>query len=43
MVEDEDIEGGLWKFLDTWKRGSENFYTSNLTGVGVKAPKKLNH
>ena len=48
---DEDIEGGLWKFLDTRKGdsektrggegGSENLYTSKPTGGG--APKKLNH
>ena len=46
---DEDIEGGLGKFLDTRKGGSEkirgggskNLYTLNLTGGGG-APKKLN-
>ena len=50
---DEDFEGGLWKFLNTWKGGSEkivglgggggskNLYTSKPTGGG--APKKLNH
>ena len=39
--EDEDIEGGLQKFLDTRKGdsekirgGSENLYTSKLTGEG---------
>ena len=42
---DEDIEQGLQKFLDTRKGssgklrggggGSENLYTSKLTGVGV--------
>ena len=38
---DEDIEGGLRKFLDTRKGGSEkvswgykNLYTSKLTGGG---------
>ena len=38
---DEDIEGGLQKFLDTRKGGSEkirggseNLYTSKPTGVG---------
>ena len=37
---DEDIEGGLWKFLDTQKGGSEkirggseNLYTSKPTGT----------
>ena len=51
---DEDIEGGLQKFLDTRKGGSEkirgggggseNLYTSKPTGVGVGGgtPKKLN-
>ena len=46
---DEDIEGGLQKFLDTRKGGSEkirggceNLYTSKPTGGGG-APKKLNH
>ena len=29
---DEDIEGGLRKFLDTQKGGSENLYTSKPTG-----------
>ena len=39
---DEDIEGGLQKFLDTRKRGSEkirggskNLYTSKPIGVGA--------
>ena len=31
---DEDIEGGLGKFLDTRKGGSENLYTSKPTGGG---------
>ena len=41
--EDEDIEGGLWKFLDTRKggsekirRGSENLYTLNPKGGGER-------
>ena len=45
---DEDIEGGLQKFLDTRKGGSEkirggseNLYTSKPT-KGGGAPKKLN-
>ena len=45
---DEDIDGGLWKILDTWKgtsekiKGdSENWYTSKPT-AGGRAPKKLN-
>ena len=39
--EDEDIERGLRKFLDTQKGGSKYFNTSKPTGGG--APKKLNH
>ena len=49
---DEDIKGGLRKFLDTRKggsekirgggRGSENLYTSKPTGEGGGAPIKLN-
>ena len=35
---DEDIEGGLQKFLDTRKGGSKNLYTSKPTG-GRGAPK----
>ena len=31
---DEDIEGGLRKFLDIRKWGAENLYTSKPTGVG---------
>ena len=38
----EDIEGGgLRKFLDTQKGGSENLYISKPTGGGGN-PKKLN-
>ena len=48
-VGDEDSEGGLRKFLDTQKGGSEkirggseNLYTSKPTGEGGGgAPKKL--
>ena len=50
---DEDIEGGLQKFLDTRKGGSEKImggskllYTSKPTGEGGgggRAPKKLDH
>ena len=39
-VGDEDIEGGLRKFLDTRKGGSKNLYTSKPTG-GRGAPKKI--
>ena len=46
---DEDIEEGLWKFVDTQKGGSEkigvgseNLYTLKPTGGGGGAPKKLN-
>ena len=43
---DEDIEGGggLRKFLDIRKGGSENLYTSKPTGGGGggRTPKKLN-
>ena len=51
---DGDIEGGLQKFLDTWKGGSEKIV--GLEGGGLQkfvyfkankrgggAPKKLNH
>ena len=37
---DEDIKGGLRKFLDTRKGGSENLHTLNPKGGG--APKNLN-
>ena len=48
---DEDIEGGLQKFLDTRKGdfekirwgGSKNLSTLNPEGGGGGAPKKLNH